>query len=98
MQLPDFIKRALAFFDKAEANLTAEQKLSQAQAKITELENAANTAKATHESALKEVQGKLDAANEATKAKDEEIKNLKAGVEKEKKRANETLAAAGMPA
>lgn len=98
MQLPDFIKRALAFFDKAEANLTAEQKLTQAQAKVAELEKAAIDAKAAHESALKEVQGKLDTANELIKAADKQIVDLKAEVEKEKKRANETIAGQGLPA
>ena len=49
MQLPDFIKRALAYFEKAEANLTAEQKLATAQARVSELEKRLNIpAERTH--------------------------------------------------
>ena len=98
MQLPDFIKRALAFFDKAEANLTAEQKLTQAQARVAELEKAATEAKAGHESALADLQGKLSTALNDIATKATEITALKAEVEKEKKRANETLAATGLAA
>jgi hypothetical protein len=40
MQLPIFISRALSFFDKAEANLTAEAKLTTALASIAEFTSA----------------------------------------------------------
>jgi hypothetical protein len=94
MQLPEFISKALAFFQKAEANLTAEQELVKAKARVIELEAgaSASTAKVT------ELQGQLTIANTTITAKDTEITTLKAEVEKEKKRANGVIAGQGIAA
>jgi uncharacterized coiled-coil protein SlyX len=80
MQLPDFIKRALTFFEKAEANLTAEQQLSQAQTKVAELEGQATKDKGAIEAlnaTIKDLQGKLETAQNEVNAKGTEIKTCR---------------------
>lgn len=95
MQLADFIKRALGFFDRAETNLTAADELKKAQARVLELEGQlAGTA------------GLRDRAEKAEKAateKDGEIANLKTEIAKlkadlvtEKNKANATIAGQGL--
>lgn len=91
MQLPDFIKRALAFFDTAEAQLKAS---GEAKTKIVELEKANTTLTGTlaeRDGTIKGLQGKVT-EHETT------IKNLQGEVAKEKARANVTIAGQGLPA
>jgi chromosome segregation ATPase len=92
MQLPDFINRALAFFQKAEANLTAEQELAQAKAKVVSLDAEIVTLKEKltgAESQAKELTAKLEP--QAVR-----ITQLEADIEKEKSKATETLAGLGV--
>lgn len=96
MQLPQFIQRAISFFDKAEANLTAAQQLTQALAKITEHEGTiAGHVKTIGErdSKITELNGKITEA--ATKMAEKET-SAKAELEAEKKRTEEVLAGMGV--
>jgi septal ring factor EnvC (AmiA/AmiB activator) len=99
MQLPDFIKQALAFFSKAESHFTAEEKLKAAESalalsgqKVTEL----TSAKDALETQLAEVKGSLQAAQTELTQKAGEITILQGQVADEKKRANEVLARQGL--
>lgn len=91
MQLPDFIKRALAFFDKAEANLSA---IDLAKKHVADLE--ASVAKSAKD--LADVQGQLAKATTDLAARDKQISALQADLAKEKARANATIAGQGLPA
>src|SRR5438034_672650 len=69
LALPDFIKRAAAYFDKADANLTASEALATANAKITALTGqvtTAQTALATKDTELKNAQAALEAEKRKT--------------------------------
>lgn len=91
MQLPDFIKRALAFFDTAEKQLKAS---GDASAGVAELEKANKTLEGTvaeRDTSIKDLQGKMTAA-EGT------IKTLQGDLAKEKARANTVIAGQGLPA
>lgn len=97
MQLPDFIKRALAFFDKAEANLSA---IDLAKKHVADLE--ADVAKSAKDlidaqASLKDLQAKFDKATTDLAARDKQITALQADLAKEKARANATIAGQGLP-
>jgi hypothetical protein len=100
MQLPDFIKRMLAFADKAETNLTAAAELSKAQEKVSELQGqiTLQVGKITAlEASSAEQLGLLQKANADIKVKDAKIVELQAAVTKADNKANETIAAQGLP-
>lgn len=99
MQLPDFIKRMLGFAEKVEANLSAENDLKTSRARVTELEGQlakANSDLAERDKNLRHHAETIADLNTKLTTKDQEIGNLKGEVEKEKKRANDTLAAQGL--
>lgn len=99
MKLPQFIARALSFFESAEtrlANLEAKTKKNkdneddeedddEMDARVTELQGQLATA----QTRLTELQGQVS-------AKDTEITKLKQDVETEKKRAHKTIAGQGL--
>jgi hypothetical protein len=101
MQLPDFISRAVGFFTKIETRIDSElaaansrnealtADLQQCTLTIKELRGALETVDAER-SAAAEVAAKLTEAQT-------EIERLKAEVEAERIRANETIAAQGLP-
>lgn len=98
MQLPDFIKRALAFFDKAEAEFKSSDA---AKTKITELEQAlakANTTTSERDATIKDLQGKVTKAEADVTTHAATITDLKGQVAKEKGKANATIAGQGLPA
>src|SRR5690348_17217135 len=100
MQLPDFIKRMLGFAEKVEANLSAEKDLNTARARVAELEGQSAKAKsdlAERDTAITTHAATIADLNTKITAKDQEIASLKTEVANEKKRANDTLAAQGLP-
>ena len=90
MQLPQFITRALAFFDRAESHMnqaaTAATELTTAKARIAELEKAAGATTKTIS----------DLTARAEKAEGE-VTQLKGDLAKEQKRANAVIAGQGVP-
>jgi hypothetical protein len=104
MQLPDFIKRAAAFFDKADANLTAETKLTEANARITQLETdlvAAQTSAKDATNATAQVTTlttERDTARAEVATHAATITDLTAKLEAANRKAGEVLAAQGLPA
>jgi regulator of replication initiation timing len=101
MQLPDFIKRAIAFFDKAEANLSAEQQVADLKKQIKELgEHNGRLVQETNAATVEidRLKGELAKSQEQVNTKAGEIKTLQSALDAEKKKANETLAAQGLPA
>ena len=94
MQLPQFIARALAFFDKAESNLKAEAGLAAARAQVTELEAA--LAGATADNAAAETN--LTAARAGLAAATAKVTDLEAKLAAERGRANSVIANQGLPA
>ncbi len=91
MQLPDFIKRALAFFDKAEEQLKAG---ADAAAKISSLEKDKTDAAAT----IKDLRAELQKAKDDLKAATDKIGELEGKVAKEKTKAETVIAGQGLPA
>lgn len=91
MNLAEFINRACSYFDKTESAIAASPEQA---AKIAELEVSLASAQAD---ALASVALRAELEAKLT-AKDAEITALKASVEAEKKRTDETLAAMGVPA
>ncbi len=99
MQLPQFIQRALGFFDKAEANLTAANELAAANAKILSLEGelrADNDEITKKAFANAELQVALEKAQGEVNAKGAAVAKLIADLEAEQKRTEETLAGMGV--
>lgn len=97
MQLPDFIKRSLSFFEKAEEQFKASEA---SKTKISELEKAAEksaTDLAAAQASVKDLQAKVDKAEADVKAKEAEIAKLKGEAVKEKGRTNATIAGQGVP-
>jgi hypothetical protein len=95
MQLPEFISKALAFFQKAEANLTAEQELAKARSRIVELEASADTVDGLKARIL-ELETAATASAATLKERDTEIATLKASVETEKGKTTDTLSGMGV--
>jgi hypothetical protein len=98
MQLPEFISKALAFFQKAEANLTAEQELGKARLELKTVSDKATADIAALNSTIKDLQATVTTHETSIKAKDTIITTLKAAVETEKKKANAVIAGQGVPA
>jgi len=91
MQLPQFIQRMLGFVEKAEKNLTAEERLATVLKDLEAAKASLVTANETSAKALADVKAALE-------AKEGEIATLKAAIDTEKGRANQTIAAQGVPA
>src|SRR5438034_632199 len=101
LALPDFIKRAVAFFDKADANLTATESLTAADAKIAalEFENAKLKVSATESDAkLTALTGEVETAKADLLAKETEVTTLKAELVTAKGTANAVIASQGLAA
>ena len=101
LALPDFIKRAVAFFDKADANLTATEQLTQANARIATLEKELSDAQAASSQftvQITDLNAKLETAQAEVNAKGTEVKNLQAELATAKGTANAVIAAQGLAA
>ena len=101
LALPDFIKRAVAFFDKADANLTATELLATATAKITALEKELSDLKASSSQftvQITDLNAKLETAQAEVNAKGTEVKNLQAELATAKGTANAVIASQGLAA
>lgn len=99
LALPDFIKRAVAYFDKADANLTASEQLTAANAKIAALETELATLKAASTDFTVKITAlstEVETSKSALAAKDTELKNAQTQIETEKRRALDVLAAQGI--
>ena len=91
--LPDFIKRSLAFFDKAEANLTASEQLASAQSRVAALEAELETARAAatgFEVTIRTLTGDLE-------AKSDEAKKLQEQLDAALGKANAVIGSQGLP-
>ena len=101
MQLAQFIQRALDFFSKSEANLTAASELQNLRNEKGALEKDLAAAKALtveRDGKITELQGALEKAQGEVNAKGTEIAGLKTELEAEKARTDETLAGMGIDA
>ncbi len=99
MQLPDFIKRAAAFFDKAELNLQAEHDLATAKASL----NSINTDLAARDTEITSLKAQIAASAEkittleaSAAASSSKVVELESAVKLESNRANEVLAGQGI--
>ena len=88
------MERALAFFGKAEANLTATEALTAANARIVTLEAEA----ATHATQLGNQAAQIATLTAEVAAKDSEITTLKADLATAKGTANAVIASQGLAA
>lgn len=95
MQLPEFISRAIAFFQKAEQNLTAAQELATAQTRILELEASAKTITGL-EATIKELQASAVTAATTNATLDTSLAALTTDLVAANAKVTETLAGLGV--